>query len=66
VQAAVDAHIKLGIEPTGQRLGAMDIADEGKIKTAFLAATASCLQNVREWSGIGSDIYALSLKVWVL
>ncbi|EDX1022581.1 hypothetical protein GTD21_004391 [Salmonella enterica] len=24
VQAAVDAHIKLGIQPSGQRLGAMD------------------------------------------
>jgi hypothetical protein len=37
VQAAVDAHIKLGIQPTGQRLGAMDIADEGKDKNSFSA-----------------------------
>jgi hypothetical protein len=44
VQAAVDAHIKLGIEPTGQRLGAMDIADEGKIKTHFLPDTVFCLR----------------------
>ncbi|EAA5546079.1 TerL protein, partial [Salmonella enterica subsp. enterica] len=28
VQAAVDAHIRLGIQPTGKRLGAMDVADE--------------------------------------
>ncbi|ENR0825954.1 TerL protein, partial [Escherichia coli] len=26
VQAAVDAHIRLGIQPGGQRLGAMDVA----------------------------------------
>jgi hypothetical protein len=64
VQAAIDAHIKLGIEPTGQRLGAMDIADEGKIKTHFLPDTAFCLQNVREWSGIGSDIYSSVEKVF--
>jgi hypothetical protein len=47
VQAAVDAHIKLGIQPSGQRLGAMDIADEGKIKTAFLAAMASFCRTSR-------------------
>jgi hypothetical protein len=47
VQAAVDAHIKLGIEPTGQRLGAMDIADEGKIKTASLPVTASCCRRLK-------------------
>lgn len=41
VQAAVDAHIKLGIEPSGQRLGAMDIADEGKDKTDSQLVTAS-------------------------
>lgn len=35
VQAAVDAHIKLGIQPTGKRLGAMDVADEGRDKNAF-------------------------------
>ncbi|HBJ0947922.1 TPA: TerL protein, partial [Escherichia coli] len=34
VQAAVDAHIKLGIQPTGKRLGAMDVADEGRDKNA--------------------------------
>ncbi|ENF0482713.1 TerL protein, partial [Escherichia coli] len=32
VQAAVDAHIRLGIQPGGQRLGAMDVADEGRDK----------------------------------
>ena len=43
VQAAVDAHIKLGIEPSGQRLGAMDIADEGKDKTGSqLVTDSSC------------------------
>lgn len=62
VQAAVDAHIKLGIQPSGQRLGAMDIADEGKDKNGFSCRYGFLLQNVHEWSGIGSDIYASVVK----
>jgi hypothetical protein len=61
VQAAVDAHIKLGIQPSGQRLGAMDIADEGKDKNGFSAVTAS-LQDVKNGL-VGSDIYASVVKV---
>ncbi|MDV2876293.1 TerL protein [Phytobacter diazotrophicus] len=64
VQAAIDAHIKLGIEPTGHRLGAMDIADEGKDKNAFSTRHGFLLENVREWSGIGSDIYSSVEKVF--
>lgn len=64
VQAAVDAHIKLGIEPSGQRLGAMDIADEGKDKNGFSARYGFLLQDVKEWSGEGSDIYASVVKVF--
>jgi len=64
VQAAVDAHIKLGIEPTGQRLGAMDIADEGKDKNGFSARYGFLLQEVEEWSGEGSDIYASVAKAF--
>lgn len=62
VQAAVDAHIKLGIQPSGQRLGAMDIADEGKDKNGFSSRYGFLLQNVHEWSGEGSDIYASVVK----
>lgn len=58
VQAAVDAHIKLGIEPTGERLGAMDVADKGADKNSFTARYGFLVQDVKEWSGKGSDIYA--------
>lgn len=64
VQAAIDAHIKLGIEPTGQRLGAMDVADEGKDKNAFGVRHGFLLEDVKEWSGVGSDIYASVVKVF--
>lgn len=37
VQAAIDAHKKLQIEPTGDRIGGLDVADEGKDKNSFAA-----------------------------
>lgn len=64
VQAAVDAHIKLGIQPTGKRLGAMDVADEGRDKNSFSTRLGFLLENVREWSGVGSDIYQSVEKVF--
>ncbi|GAB2938189.1 terminase large subunit [Hafnia psychrotolerans] len=57
VQAAIDAHEKLGIQATGQRMGALDIADEGKDTNAFTTRHGFLLENVEEWSGKGDDIF---------
>lgn len=64
VQAAIDAHVKLGIEPSGQRLGAMDVADEGRDKNAFANRFGFLLEDIEEWSGVGSDIYESVVKVF--
>lgn len=64
VQSAIDAHIKLGIEPTGTRQGAMDVADKGKDKNAFSWRYGFLLQGIEEWSGKGSDIYSSVVKVF--
>lgn len=58
VQAAVDAHIKLGIHPTGTKTAALDIADEGKDKNAYVAGHGILTTRCEEWSGVASDIYA--------
>jgi len=58
VQAAIDSHIKLGIEPTGARRGAFDVADEGKDKNCFVGSHGVLIEFVEEWSGKGSDIFA--------
>lgn len=58
VQAAIDAHLKLGIEITGRRRGALDIADEGPDLNAFAVARSILLENVTAWSGKGSDTFA--------
>lgn len=66
VQAAVDAHRKLGIEPTGARCGALDVADEGDDTNAFCGAHGVLIERVDEWSGKGSDIYATVLRAFGL
>lgn len=62
VQAAIDAHIKLGIEPTGKRSGALDVADEGADLNAFAGRYGILLDYVEPWSGQGSDIYKTTEK----
>ena len=37
VQAAIDAHVKLGIEPTGRRMSGVDVADEGLDKDGYVS-----------------------------
>lgn len=57
IQAAIDAFAKLGIEPTGKRLGALDVADEGIDSNAFGGRYGAELQSLSEWSGKGDDIF---------
>lgn len=58
ILAALDAHIKLGIVPSGMRRGALDVADEGKDKNAFGSRHGILLDAMEVWSGKDSDIYA--------
>lgn len=57
VQAAIGAHLKLGIEPTGMKRGALDVADQGIDKNAFAGRHGIVLEYLKSWSGKGSDIY---------
>lgn len=57
VQAAVDAFEKMGITPTGKRLGSLDVADEGVDLNAFSGRYGAELQSLSEWSGKGDDIF---------
>ena len=64
VQAAVDAHLKLGIAPAGDRVGGLDVADEGKDANAFAGRHGPLLEELREWSGKGSDIFATTVQAF--
>ena len=66
VQAAIGAHIKLGIEPTGMRRGAMDVADEGVDKNAFAGRYGFLLEHLESWSGKGGDIYGSVVKAFAI
>jgi len=66
VKAAIDAHIKLGFTPTGEKSGALDVADEGKDKNAFCGGTGLFIEHLNEWSGVGGDIYETVEKTFML
>jgi len=66
VNAAIDAHTKLGIEPTGFRRGALDVADEGIDKDAFAIRHGMLLETTLSWSGKGGDIYRTVLQAFAL
>lgn len=62
VQAAIDAHVKLGITPTGKKKGALDVADEGLDLNAFAGRHGIVLEYLEAWSGKGSDIFGTVQK----
>ncbi len=62
VQAAVDAHVALGIQASGERRAALDVADEGADKNAYASAKGAVLDYLEEWSGLGSDIFQTVVK----
>lgn len=66
VQAAIDAHVKLGIVPTGAHDGALDVADEGRDKNAFAACHGVVVTFLEEWSGKGSDIFSTVQRAFAL
>lgn len=64
IEAAIDAHIKLGIAPTGPRRAALDVADEGKDLNALIIGQGIVIERADEWSGKGSDIFATTDKAF--
>lgn len=66
VQSAIDAHEKLKITPSGVRIAAMDVADEGRDKNAFGGRFGILLEYLEDWSGKGEDIFKSVEKVFTL
>lgn len=54
IGAAIDAHIKLGFEPSGMKTIGYDVADAGEDKNATVGAHGSVLLSIDEWKG-GED-----------
>jgi len=66
VQAAIGAHAKLGIQPSGAKTAGLDVADEGSDKNAFAGRHGFLLAHLKSWSGKGSDIYQTVVKAFAL
>jgi phage terminase large subunit len=57
VMSSIDAHIKLNMRISGEKIGALDIADEGKDLNAFCCRYGILVEHIEQWSGKGDDIY---------
>ena len=66
VEAAIDAHIKLGFAPTGMRYVGLDVADQGSDLNAFVGSHGVVIDCITAWSGKNSDIYATIEKAFAL
>ena len=66
IRSAVDAHIVLGIEPTGPKRAGLDVADEGKDKNAFAGTHGIVLRDLSQWAGKGSDIFVTTQRAFLL
>lgn len=57
IQASIDAHIKLGFEPSGRRAIGQDVADEtiNRDTSALCDMHGSVVMNIEEWSGHDTD-----------
>jgi phage terminase large subunit len=64
VNSAIGAAQRLGIEPTGHRYAALDVADEGRDSNCFSARHGIALVFLRSWSGKDSDIYKTVQKAF--
>jgi len=51
VRAAVDAHIKLGFDPTGSMRAMQDVADGGQDKNAIVGGRGNVCQFADHWAG---------------
>ncbi|KKW76138.1 terminase [Acinetobacter sp. Ag2] len=62
IQSAIDAHIKLKIDATGDRIGGLDVADEGKDKNSMAGRHGIVMDYLDTWSGKGDDIFGTTQR----
>jgi len=64
VQSSVNAHVKLGIDPTGARRIGFDVADDGGDLNAMCCAHGPLLHHVEEWKGLEDELLKSATRVW--
>lgn len=64
IQSAIDAHVKLKINPSGIKKFGFDVADEGKDLNALAGRHGIVVNYLQTWSGKDSDLYSTVKKVF--
>lgn len=62
IRASIDAHIKLGFEPSGEKRAGLDVADEGKDKNALIAMHGPVVTHISQWAE--GDTGKTAKKAW--
>lgn len=62
LEAAIDAHIKLGIEPTGAKRLGFDVADDGEDFNATVLAHGVVAMRVDQWKGNTDELVETAYK----
>lgn len=64
--AAVDAHKKLGWEPSGKKAVGYDVADDGQDKNATVYSHGNVVMQADEWAGLEDELLKSCSKVYNL
>ena len=64
IQAALDAHIRLGITPSGRKRVGFDVADSGEDKNASVYAHGIVALAVDEWKGREDELLKSASRVY--
>ncbi len=64
VEAAIDAHIKLNIDMTGQNNVGYDVADSGSDKNAIAQFNGAICEYIEEWKAPEDELDKSALRAW--
>jgi len=64
VEAAIDAHIKLNIDMTGQNNVGYDVADSGNDKNAIAQFNGAICEYIEEWKAPEDELDKSALRAW--
>ena len=64
IEAAIDSHLKLGIDMSGARTVGYDVADSGDDKNATMAFDGAICVDVDEWKAPEDELKESALRAW--
>jgi len=64
LEACVDAHLKLNITPSGQKVVGFDVADDGEDKNALVKRHGQLLEHIEEWKAAEDELNRSAKRVF--